>query len=372
VTADVAIVGAGITGLSIAFHLAERGAGRVVVYEREGIGAGASGVQPGGVRQQWSTRLNCLMARDSLAFYRQLGERLEPRIDPGWSPCGYLFLADTRETLDRLRADVALQNDLGIPSRLAEPDEAAELAPGLRAEATLGGSWCAEDGYFDRPQSVVEAFAEAGRRFGASIEKGDVTALEPLPKGWWRVRFRDGAHAEAGTVVVAAGIDAPALVPLPIEPVDRHLFYSEPVVERLLEPLVVAPDRRFAAKQLADGRLLASDLSASGDPVEGRERWRAAVRHNVADLLPHLEFVGLPLLVGGVYDVTPDHQALVGPVADGLFVAAGFSGHGFMMAPEIGRGVAAMVLGEDPGEEIAQLAPDRFERCALLPETHVV
>jgi sarcosine oxidase subunit beta len=369
--ADIAIVGAGITGLSIAFHLAERGAGRIVVYEREGIGAGASGVQPGGLRQQWGTRLNCLMARDSLAFYRQLPERLESGLDPGWEPCGYLFLADTPGTLERLGSEVALQNDLGIPSRLVEPDEAAELVPGLRTESTLGGSWCAEDGYFDRPQSVIEAFAEAARRLGAAVEKGEVTALEPLRAGW-RLRLRDGSAVETGAVVVAAGVHTTALVPLPIEPEKRYLFYGDPVAERLLEPLVVAPDRRFAAKQLADGRLLASDLSASGDPEEGRERWRAAVRRNVADLLPHLEFVALPLLVGGVYDVTPDHQAIVGPVADGLLVAAGFSGHGFMMAPEIGRGVAAILLGDDPGGEIAKLAPDRFERGALLPETQVV
>jgi sarcosine oxidase subunit beta len=323
------------------------------------------------VRQQWGTRLNCLMARDSLAFYRRLPERLESRLDPGWRPCGYLFLADTPGTLERLGSEVALQNDLGIPSRLVAPDEATELVPGLRAESTLGGSWCAEDGYFDRPQSVIEAFAEAARRLGATVEKGDVTALEPLRAGW-RLRLRDGSAVEAGAVVVAAGVQTAALVPLPIEPEKRYLFYGDPVAERLLEPLVVAPDRRFAAKQLADGRLLASDLSASGDPEEGRERWRAAVRRNIADLLPRLEFVALPLLVGGDYDVTPDHQAVVGPVADGLLVAAGFSGHGFMMAPEIGRGVAAILLGEDPGGEIAKLAPDRFERGALLPETQVV
>lgn len=370
-TAEVAIVGAGVTGLSIAFHLAERGAGRVVVYERDGIGAGASGVQPGGVRQQWSTRLNCLMARDSLAFYRRLDDRLQPRVDPGWRACGYLFLADARQTLDRLHEDVALQNALGIPSRRVSPDEAAELVPGLRTEATLGGSWCGEDGYFDRPQSVVEAFAEAATRLGASIEQGDVSALEPLGEAW-RIHFRNGAHAEAGAVVVAVGVDTPALVPLPIEPVERYVFYGDPVAERLLEPLVVAPDRRFAAKQLADGRLLASDLSASGGPEAGRERWRAAVRRTIAELLPRLELVALPLLVGGVYDVTPDNQAVVGPVADGLLVAAGSSGHGFMMAPEIGRGVAAMLLGEDPGAEIAQLVPDRFERGALLPERQVV
>src|ERR671918_1709335 len=123
---DIAIVGAGITGLSVAFQLAERGVGTIVVYERAGIGAGASGVQPGGVRQQWSTRLNCLMARDSLAFYAQLGERLQPRVDPGFRPCGYVFVAHETETLERLRAEVAMQNAVGVPSRLATPEETAE------------------------------------------------------------------------------------------------------------------------------------------------------------------------------------------------------------------------------------------------------
>ena len=104
-TSDIAIVGAGITGLSIAFHLAERDLGTIVVYERDGIGAGASGVQPGGVRQQWSTRPNCLMARDSLAFYLQLEERLCPRVDPGFRNCGYVFVAHESETFDRLRDD---------------------------------------------------------------------------------------------------------------------------------------------------------------------------------------------------------------------------------------------------------------------------
>jgi sarcosine oxidase subunit beta len=161
-TSDIAIVGAGITGLSVAFHLAEREVGSVVVYEREGIGAGASGVQPGGVRQQWSTRPNCIMARDSLAFYTQLGERLRPRIDPGFRPCGYVFLAHAPETLERVRADVAVQNAVGVPSRLATVEEVAELVPGLRVEGIAGASFCAEDGYFDRGARAAEE--EAGER----------------------------------------------------------------------------------------------------------------------------------------------------------------------------------------------------------------
>jgi sarcosine oxidase subunit beta len=378
VPTDVAIVGAGITGLSIAFHLAERQGGRIVVYDRAGVGAGASGVQPGGVRQQWGTRVNCVLARRSVAFYRELAERLEAGVDPGFRACGYLFLADTQATLVRLRTELELQAELGIPSRLVEPREAAAIVPGLRAEATLGGTFCSEDGYFDKPQAVVEAFAEAARRLGVTIETAEVSTLEPTGEGW-TLRFVDASSAAAGAVVVAAAADSTELlrplgVDLPICAEERHLFYSRPVRERLLDPLVVAADRRFAAKQLSDGRVLASDLSAAGDAETESERWRARVGRNIAELLPRLELVAFPLLVGGDYDVTPDLQAIVGrvPGHEGLFVAAGFSGHGFMIAPEVGRAIAALVLDEDPGGEIAQLRPERFEGGALVQETRVV
>jgi glycine/D-amino acid oxidase-like deaminating enzyme len=378
VRTDIAIVGAGITGLSVAWHVLERGRDSVAVYERAGVGAGASGVQPGGVRQQWGTRLNVAMARASLAFYRELGAHLEPRIDPGFRACGYLFAASLPETLERLRADVALQNELGVSSAILSPAEAAEVVPGLRGEAIVGASFCPEDGFFDRPQGVVEAFAEAVRRKKVPIERAAVNALERAGARW-RLRLADGAAAEAEQVVVATGVDAPALleplgVELPIAPEPRYLFLGDPIRERLLEPLVVAPDRHLAAKQLADGRLLASDLSAAGDPEQGRDRWRRRVRDGLAELLPRLELVSLPQLVGGAYDMTPDRQAIVGriPGRPGLLVAAGFSGHGFMMAPEIGRGLAALLAGEDPGPELAQLAPERFEGGSLTPEPEIV
>jgi sarcosine oxidase, subunit beta len=377
-TSDIAIVGAGITGLSIAFHLAERGVGSIVVYERDGIGAGASGVQPGGVRQQWSTRRNCLMARDSLSFYAHLNEWLSPRVDPGFRPCGYVFVAHERKTLERFREDVSMQNAIGIPSRVANVEELAELVPELDIAGVVGATVCAEDGYFDHPQSVVEAFAEAAGRLGVAVVHSTVTSIKPNGS-CWRLGLSDGAHGAADSAIIAASVDTPSLLrPLganvPIVAENRWLFFSDPISERLLDPLVVAVDRRFAAKQLANGRMLTSDLGAIATYDGDVETMRRHVRQAAVQLFPRFEYVALPLLVRGVYDVTPDRQAIAGPVPghEGLYVAAGFSGHGFMMAPEIGRGVAAMVMGEPPGETFAHLHPDRFETGNLEYESAVV
>jgi sarcosine oxidase subunit beta len=367
---DVAIVGAGIIGLSAAFHLAERRAGRIVVYERDGIGAGASGVQPGGVRQQWSTRVNCLLARASLDFYRCAAERLESQADLRFRACGYLFVAHEPATLERLRADVALQNELGIPSRIVDAAEAVELVPDLATDALAGASWCDEDGYFDRPQAVIEAFVEAVRRRGVEIQRAHVAAVEAGP----RLRLGGGEAVAAGAVVVAAAAAAKGIVralnDLPIEPEQRFVFLSDPLNERLLDPLVVAPDRRFAAKQLADGRVLAADLS----PANGGPQARAHVRTIASELLPRLEFVALPLVVGGTYDMTPDGHGIVDAIDANarVVVAAGFDGHGFMVAPEVGRCAAAIVLGEDVPGHVRELRADRFATAPLQRESRLI
>jgi glycine/D-amino acid oxidase-like deaminating enzyme len=360
---DVFVVGAGIVGLSIAYQLAQRGAS-VRVLERSGIGAGASGVQPGGLRQQWGTRVNCLLARESFQFYANAHESLEMRVDPGFRNCGYLFLAHSQGALARLRENVSLQNDLGINSRIVAPPEAAQLVPGLETAAIVGAAWSDEDGYFDRPQSLVEAFGAL-----ADVELADVVEL--ADEGVARLSTGGVVHADA--VVVATGVDTARLLPeLPIVPEARYLFLSDPIRERLLEPLVVSPERSFAAKQLADGRVLASDLGASGDPENEQARWRASVRRAIEELLPQLVFVTLPRLVAGVYDVTPDRQAILGRVRDRVWVAAGFSGRGFMLAPAVGRIVAESVVGEREDPVLTVLDPRRFAEGRPVPEPQVV
>ena len=360
---DVVVVGAGVVGLSIALQLSQRGAS-VTVLDRAGIGAGASGVQPGGVRQQWGTRVNCLLARESMRFYADARELLSMRVDPGFQACGYLFLAHSDGALARMRANVALQNELDIPSQVVAAVEAAELVPGLDIAGVVGGAWCAEDGYFDRPQSLVEAFGAQ-----ADVQIGDVLGVE----GEGVVRLANGGELRADAVVIATGVDTPRLLPeLAIRPEARYLFFSDPIRERLLDPLVVSPERRFAAKQLGDGRLLASDLGAIGDPEVGLADWRANVRSAFEELLPQLVFVALPTFVEGIYDVTPDHQAILGRVRDRVWVAAGFSGHGFMLAPAVGRIIAESVVDGNDDPALSVLDPARFAEGRLVPEPQVV
>lgn len=369
-TVDVAIVGAGITGLAIARFLQELGA-RPLVLERTGIGSGASGLQPGGVRQQWGTHVNCRLAREAHAFHREAEERLSARVGLGFRECGYLFLAHSDAALGGLRANLAVQHSVGVPSRLLTPPEVADVVPGLEVETVVGAAWCAEDGYYDRPQAVVEAFA-----VGAEVERADVRAVSPNGEGWV-VELATGETVRAEQVAVAAACDTAALlrplgVELPIEPESRWLFYGTPIRERLLEPLVVSSERRFAAKQLADGRLLASDLSHADE----RETSAAlsSIRAVTRELLPRLEYVEFTAPVEGVYDVTPDRQAIIGrvPGHDGLWAAAGFSGHGFMLAPAVGRILAEAITGSGEDEALRVLDPGRFAERRLVPEPQVV
>jgi sarcosine oxidase subunit beta len=367
---DVAVVGAGVTGLAVARELRSRGA-EISVFEQAGIGARASGVQPGGVRLQWGTRVACRLALESMAFWREATARLGSPVPLELGQVGYLFVAREDEELAQLAANVRLQNEEGVPSRIVTPQEAAALVPDLRIDDLAGGAWCGEDGYFDRPQSVVEAFAR-----GLNVRHARVAALRPVAGGW-ELELADGSRVAADAVVVAAGVETGALLDplgerIPIAPEDRYLFFSAPIAERLLEPLVVAPAWRFAAKQLADGRVLASDLAARGDE-SARETWRETIRTGVEELLPRLAHVSYQLLVHGVYDVTPDHQPVLGPVPgrDGLFLAAGFSGHGFMIAPAVARIVADALLGRRD-DALDVLGLGRFSTGDLVPEPQLV
>jgi sarcosine oxidase, subunit beta len=363
---DAAVIGAGVVGLAIAHELKSRGLG-VCVLERSGIGAGASGVQPGGVRQQWATSVNCRLARESAAFYADASTRLGSAAPFRLDRCGYLFVAHSQAELEKLAENVRLQVAEGVRSRLVTPHEVADLVPGIDVSEIVGGAWCGDDGYIDRPQSVLAAFAG---RLDVRIE--DVRRIAIRGSAW------QVGSVSASAVVAAAGLETADLfrglgIVLPITPEERYVFLSGRIAERLVEPLVVSIGRGFAAKHLADGRVLASDLSARGDE-SGRERWRANIGREIERLLPRLAHVSFPTLVRGFYDVTPDHQPILGPMPGqpGLFVAAGFSGHGFMLAPAVARIVADAVTGQGLDPALTTFGAERFAEGRLVPERQLV
>lgn len=374
---DVVVVGAGIIGLSVAYHSAAAGL-KTVVYERTGVGAEASGVQPGGVRQQWSTDVNCTLARESFHFYRDLGEHLASRVKPVLDQCGYVFLAHSTAALDQLARSVRLQNAHDIPSRMLSPTDLEDLVQGLATDDVVGASYCPEDGYFDRPQSVVEAFAQGAVARGAELDISGVRSLRPSGGGW-EIVLQSGRRTRSSNVVVAASYDTNALlaslgITLPITKVPKYLFFSDPIRERLLEPLIISQELHFASKHLADGRVLASDLTAAGDRAQREEAWRDHVRSVIDRLVPILQYVSFPLLIEGFYDSTPDSQGIVSEIGGfpGLWVTAGFSGHGFMIAPAIGRAMSELLHGRQAGAAVEELVAARFTSEALQAETQVV
>jgi sarcosine oxidase subunit beta len=183
--------------------------------------------------------------------------------------------------------------------------------------------------------------------------------------GGWLLDLSSGLSVSTDVVVVAAGAESRALVAplgfdLPIVEEPRTLFLSEPIRERLLEPLVIAIDRGIVAKQLADGRVLASDLRGEGDPATEQDRWRRRIHEQLDQLLPVLQFVAFPIVATGSYDMTPDGQPIVDALAEGLWVAAGFSGHGFMVAPSTGKLVADGIANSPLPEWHKALRADRF------------
>jgi len=170
-TADVAIIGGGIVGCSIAFHLAELGLERIVVFERKHVASGATGICPGGIRQQFEREAECVLAQRSMRFFEQINERLLPETPFFLERSGYLFLAESEGVLGRFRKNVAMQNRLGIPSRIMNPEEVHEIVPNLVLEGILGGSFCAEDGFLEDCDGVTNRMlriAGPGRETGAT------------------------------------------------------------------------------------------------------------------------------------------------------------------------------------------------------------
>ena len=376
--AEVVVVGGGIMGASIAFHLAEAGVTDVVVLERETLGSGSSAKPLGGVRATFSDPNNVDLGLRSLQAYETFTERFG--VDIGLRQVGYLFLCRTEAQLVAVEASVRLQNRLGGDSRMVTPAEAAAINPMLDPGPLLGASFSPRDGYAE-PARVVEGYARAAGRLGVRCcEHTEVLELSRDATGAHQVLTARGCIT-AGTVIIAAGAWSSRLgamlgVHLPVSAVRRQVGFTpqrdrpHPTV-----PFTLDLSTTLYFHNYRNGLLLGIS-NADEEPGFCREfsyGWTRAFDAAAAVVAPSL--VGQPLVGGwaGLYENTPDHNALIGKAAvPGVLYATGFSGHGFLQGPAVGEIVRDLYLDRDPFLDPVAFSADRFGTGALLSEVHII
>jgi len=376
-TADIVIVGAGIIGCSLAYHLALQGATKVVVLDKDLICSGSTGKSAGGIRQQFATELNISLSMESIRMFERMPDELG--VDAGFRRVGYLFLASTESELDLFRRNVALQQRCGVPVRMVDAEDIRRLVPFLHLDGILGGTHCATDGYA-APYEVTMGYAAAARRRGVRIlEQRPVTGLLRSGSRVVGVETREGslhspvvvnaAGAYAGLIGDMAGVD------VPIKPFRRQLFTTHPISAFAAEPpLTIDYHRNWYFRGELGGCLFSGpkDEESTFNTNLDWEHIAESVEQAVVRL-PLLAEAEIHRGSAGLYEISPDNNAILGPVPEleGFFVAGGHSGHGFQHGPIVGKLMAELILTGNPSIDIGCLRIERFRtgNAVLEPMT---
>jgi sarcosine oxidase subunit beta len=383
-TADVVIIGSGIVGSSIAWHLTEAGCRNVIVLEREAHqGKGSTGKSMGGVRAQFTTPVNIQMSLYSIPFFGRFDEVLGH--PAGYRPQGYLFVATEDRHMNYLRANYRLQVELGLKTvELLTPADVARLAPEIRSDDVIGGSFCSTDGFVD-PYSVMTGFMQRAMDRGVELmRETEATGIRRDGQGVCGVETTRGFVA--GRVVVnAAGPWAGLLakqagVDLPVEPLRRMLVPTEAFdkVSRK-SPMVVDLATGFHYRPEGPGILMAwqDPDETPGFKLDFDPAFIEKILTRGVKRLPSLDEaeVNPRRAWAGLYAMTPDHHSVLGamPQLPGSYAANGFSGHGVMHSPATGRILADLIVkGSTEIVDAELLSVERFAKGRLLEETAVL
>lgn len=383
-TAGAIVIGGGIMGVSAAYHLAAAGVGDVLLVERDtGLGLGSTGRCAGGFRHQFSSEINVRLSLESVRMIRSFsdvhGLPLDVHLD------GYLFVCRDEATWSAYQGDALMQRRLGARVELLDAPAVAELIPGVVVDGVVGATFGPDDGIAD-PAGLTNGYATAARRAGATIRTGvTVTGIATSADGGRvaGVETQDGPIS-APIVVLTAGVWSPALatptgVDLPVTPYPRQLVQTTDFPGRPdRRTLVIDTATMFFFHREGAGILMSippSDERSTFDTVPDDRFVAEEVLPAAIAMLPAVEAAGLASTWVGLYEMTPDHHPIVGPVEglDGLIVATGFSGHGFQHGPVVGRLIAEIATaGRATTVDIAALRPERFAEGALIAESHVV
>ena len=376
--ADVVVVGGGAIGTSIAFHLAEAGVD-VFLLERDALSSGSTSRAAGGVRTQFSDPLNVEIGLRGIEAFTRFAERPGGEID--FRQVGYLFLLDTPEDVETFEHSVSVQNALGAPSRMVDTDEAARLSPLAGLDGVLAATFCPLDGHAS-PEAVTQGYAAGARKHGATVVTGTSATAIDVVNGTVCGVVTEVGTIQTETVVCAAGVWSPALaltagVELPVEPVLREVVTTAPV-EGLPEsvPLTVDFSTGFYFHREGPGLLIgmADRDQPAGFDEPTDPSWLERVTEVAARRAPGFLDMGIAHGWKGYYEVTPDHNGLVGEAAgpSRFLYATGFSGHGFMQAPAVGEIIRDLVLGRKPFVDIEPLSAERFARATPRPEHNII
>jgi sarcosine oxidase subunit beta len=378
-TADVVIVGGGIIGVSIAVHLAERGMTDVVILEREAVAAGATSQATGGIRQQFTTESQIRLSVESVRFYERFAERVGQPL--AFRQVGYLFLLSTPGQNDAFRQAVALQNSLGVPSELLAAETIARQHPMIDTTGIVGGSFCPTDGVA-APADAAYGLAARARELGVRICEGvEVTAIEQSAGRVTGVQTTAGAIACGDLVNAAgpwaAGVAAMAGLEVPVTAHPRQVFTLQRLPELPSDfPFTIDLKSGTYVHQEQSATLLGGgdrDAPSGGEPVVNWERFEATAVA-ASRWLPAVAEAEVRSGWCGLREMTPDDHPILGPVPGlaGLWLAVGFSGHGFMHAPAAGRILAEwMTTGGAAGFDPDPFALDRFQQRRLAHDAAV-
>ncbi len=381
--ADVVIIGGGIVGSSIAYHLTSAGCRNVIVLERESHqGKGSTGKSMGGVRAQFSTPVNIQMSLYSIPFYNQFEEVLGHPC--GYRPQGYLFAATSEAHLKYLRTNYERQVAMGLKTvRLLEGQEIADMFPQLRSDDIVGGSFCSTDGFVD-PYSAMTGFMQCAVEKGARLVRDAVVTEVNRERNVFSV-VASKETFQARTVVNAAGAwsaDVAAMVgiDLPVEPLRRMLVPTEPFDQfPHSAPMIIDMSTGFHFRPEGRGFLLAwnDPEETPGFKLNFEPAFIEKILQRAADRVPMFENLAVnpKRAWAGLYEMTPDHHPILGAVGDvpGFFLANGFSGHGVMHAPATGKILSDLILqGNTDLIDARVLGFDRFAAGRLIHETAIL
>lgn len=380
-TADVLIVGGGCVGASAAYHLAAAGAGSVLLLERaEDLGTGSTGAAAGGFRHQFGSEINVRLSLASIPMLIRFEEEHDIPLDVHQE--GYLFLVRDEGAWEGFRAAARMQQGLGARVELLTGAEARELIPGIAVDDVVGATFGPDDGIADT-SGLTHGYATLARGAGVEIDTGvEVVGLLGDGGRVTGARTAGGEEISAGAVVNAAGpwageLAATAGVELPLEPIPRNVVVTGPfpgAPER--RTLVVDTGTSFYFHREGPGVLM-----GMGSPHE-RPSFETTVDQTfIADVVlptamrvfPPIEEAGIEHTWCGLYEMTPDRHPVIGEAVPGLYLANGFSGHGFQHAPVVGKLLAEMIVGGAATTvDVSSLSLDRFERGRPVVESHVI